>query len=315
MSPFSPPRLLIMGLLAALLLALAGCDEPATAPSAADATPTPSPTPTPTPLRIVVTIPPIEWAVRGLAPDDADITLLMPPGVSPHGFELTPAQVMAIAKADVLVMAGAMLEPPVEAALRAHASDTRRVVRFEEVVAEDEAIAFDHEHHHHEDGEHNHGPIDPHFWLDPLLMERFVDKLAAEFGAPAGKAAPLREACRGVHAEYASAIGALPRRTLVVQHSAYAYLCDRYGLEVGAALRPMSLVAPSPRDIAAAKVLIETQGVRAIYIEPQISRAEADRLASKTGVKVLMLDPLGEGDWPKTMRANLGALVEGLGGE
>lgn len=270
---------------------------------------------------IVVSIPPLAWAVRGVAPTEAELTVLVPAGASEHGFELTPAQVAAVARADVVVLTGAGLEPSVEAALSAHPSADRAVIRFEDFVKAEEAVATDHDHAHDhgshgDDHAHDHGPTDPHFWLDPVLMARFVRELGGSAWAGDGaaeRADALARECEAIDAAYADAISAFPRRVLVVQHSAYGYLCRRYGLEVGAVLRPMEQVEPTPGDLAFARRVIEEQRVRAIYVEPQFSASAAERLAEVTKVSVLTLDPLGDGDWPAMMRANLEALRHGLG--
>ena len=64
--------------------------------------------------------------------------------------------------------------------------------------------------------------------------------------------------------------------------------------------------------------MIQEKNLSAIYREPQMSdaacRRVAEAVAGQTGreIKVLVLDPLGDGDWFKMMEQNLAALEEGL---
>jgi len=98
----------------------------------------------------------------------------------------------------------------------------------------------------------------------------------------------------------------------VTHHAAFARVADRYGLEVSAVLRPIETIEPSPADIAGAKRAIDESGVGAIFIEPQFGGGEAERLAESAGVELVVLDPLGGGDWFTLMSKNLDALIEGL---
>jgi ABC-type Zn uptake system ZnuABC Zn-binding protein ZnuA len=59
---------------------------------------------------------------------------------------------------------------------------------------------------------------------------------------------------------------------------------------------------------------IREHGLKAIFVEPQFSSVAAERIAHSTGIRVLPIDPLGDGDWALLMRKNLDSLVSGLGG-
>lgn len=285
----------------------------------------------PGPLRVVVSIPPLLWPVRAMLPADTEITLLVPPGASEHGYELTPSQIAAIHHADVIAMVGLGLEPRLEQIVSARRVPWRQVVTF---AGLGEAI----EHHDHapHPGHENceHGVFDPHMWLEPPAMAAYAARLAQALtgeaistaarladGSPALDASPVLAAasrieaeCAAMDAEYRAALAGLSSRRIVTHHNAFAYIARRYGLEVAAVIRPIVSVEPTPGEIDDAVNTIRAGGMRAIFVEPQFSIQGARRIAEVTGVKKLTLDPLGDGDWPGMMRANLSALVEGLGG-
>ncbi|MCA9306405.1 MAG: metal ABC transporter substrate-binding protein [Phycisphaerales bacterium] len=285
---------------------------------------TPAPATGHTGLTIVVTIPPLMWAVEGLAPQGAEVNLIVPPGASPHGFELTPSQSALIVGADLVVMVGLGMEPQVEAALAAHAADRRRVVRFEDVLRDDEHLDAPHD---HDDGhEHVHGG-DPHMWLDPVLMGRFVEMLGEEIRSVSGesgrpgdisiRAGAMQGECAAIDSAYREGLARCVSKTIVAQHNAYPYLAHRYGLRVESVIHGAGGGhggEASPGEIASAVRAIKESGVRAVFVERQMQDGSARRVAEAAGVEVLVLDPLGDGDWPEMMRENLGALVEGLGG-
>ena len=69
----------------------------------------------------------------------------------------------------------------------------------------------------------------------------------------------------------------------------------------------------TPQAVAATVDAIKKEGVKVVFVEPQYDRTAAQRIAEAAGVRVAVLDPLGDGDWFKMMRGNLEALVKALG--
>lgn len=286
------------------------------------------------PTRVVVTIPPLLSLAKALAPADAQVTSLTPPGVSEHTYEAPPTAVASMLEADVVVTVGLGLEPRVQAALTKHPCPWRRTVVFSDAVGLGGEGAHNHDdpadgHDVHHDDAGHHGGVDPHLWLDPSLVERFIPALRGAIEASLRErgllTAPERarleaaeksliDQARAVDAEYKAALAAVPVRVLLTHHDAYSRLAARYNLRVVAVLRPVSVVEPTPGDVQRAADAIRTGGVRAIFVEPQFSAAAAERIAQLTGATVVPLDPLGDGDWAKMMRTNLGHLVEGLSG-
>ena len=305
-------------------------------------TPAPVPPPrTPGPLRIVATIPPVRGIIDPLltaAGAKYQLHTLLPPGASEHGFEITPASMEAIGNADLVVMIGLGMEPQVEKFLAQHTSASRRVLTLSDGVMSamitpaathnDHANhdATDHDHadadHDHDDHHHDHS-TDPHIWLDPVLVSSMVSECASAFKPLAAiasvDAAKLDEAQRSttkrvnqVHADYQAALAHSPRRTIVVAHDAYGYLARRYNLQV-IAITGLSAGEPQPMDVKKAAAAVMENKLTTIFIEPQLSPAAAMRLATATGAKTAVLDPLGDGDWFALMANNLTALKSALG--
>lgn len=119
--------------------------------------------------------------------------------------------------------------------------------------------------------------------------------------------------CKAIDGEFRDGLAQVATRAFVTEHNGFAYLERRYNLRVAATIRAQHGVEPAPRDIEAAEQAAREQGVLAIFVEPQYAQAGARRIAEITGLRLLMLDALGDGDYPAMMRANLVALREGLG--
>ncbi len=265
----------------------------------------------PGPPRIVVSIPPLAWPARALAPEDTELTMLIEPGGSAHAAELPPSRLAALDTADLVVLIGLGMEPVAESRLAAADPAWRRVVRMGELpsvraVVEERAAA------------RSDGRIDAHLWLDPILVGELVAALRealAELGQPV--AAEVFDAAMAetvaIDAAYRAATADLRARTLVTHHAAYGHLAARYDLET-AALHRFDELEPTPAELEAVRTLVRERGVGTVFVEPQLDRRTVDWLVERTDVRVLQLDPLGSGDWPAMMRRNLAAIVEGLGG-
>lgn len=304
-------------------------------------------------LRIVVSIPPLAWVASALAPQGAEITQITPAGVGCEGVDLTPGQVVAIDRADLVMLTGLGLEAQVERAMARSERPGRRVASFTSALGITERLidasggghdhdhhGHDHDHHdhdhdhdhHHHDHAHESGGKDPHVWLDPTLMalyatgaaEQMISAISAAAPDEATRAAQIEHVrarleralaeCAALDQEFDEQLATVATRAFIIEHNGYAYLARQYDLEVIASIRALHEVEPTPGDIEAAAKAARDHGVRAIFVEPQYSQAGARRVAEVTGLRLLTLDALGDGDYPAMMRRNLAALREGLNG-
>lgn len=109
---------------------------------------------------------------------------------------------------------------------------------------------------------------------------------------------------------------------MVVNHAAFGYMADAYGLEQV----PISGISPEaevdPARLAELRELVVREGVTTIFTEELASPEVAQTLASEAGVATAVLNPLeglteeqldaGE-DYVSVMRGNLRTLEAGLG--
>ena len=172
-----------------------------------------------------------------------------------------------------------------------------------------------HEHGESAHGHHHHGPEDPHAWLDPGAMEALIRALAEALDASDEAVDRALAEVELVDSEYREALAGVRRRILVTHHDGFGWLARRYGLNVGGVIRPGGLVETRPSDVARIVEVVERNSLGGIFVEPQFGDRAAMRIRDLTGVEIFVLDPLGSGDWPATMRANLVQLKEGLNRE
>lgn len=287
----------------------------------------------PGPVRVVVTIPPLAGLVKPLLPADSRLTMLMTPGRSEHGYEFSPSDVAALADADVVLYVGLGLEAPVERFLTRNRWPGRREVCLGVVLGMQELgkDPHDHAHHHHDHShDHDHGDVDPHVWLDPLMMIAVVDA-AADAVRDAARAADLLTPAESARISSAQAqlkarlialdntleerLAPFKGAAIVTHHAAFGWLAKRYQLRVAEVIRHVEAAEPTPAQLAEVAAAIKRENVPVIFIEPQYDAAAAERIARLAGVRLGVLDPLGDGDYFAMMERNLDALVRGLAGE
>jgi zinc transport system substrate-binding protein len=283
------------------------------------------------PMNVVVTIAPLKGLVEPLLPKGSMVTVLIQPGKSEHGYEFTPADMASVAKADLVVYVGLGLEGRLEGTVKKQEGKGQRVVCFADAVGIKTPEGGEHEDDDHDSkGEHEHhehgpGYVDPHLWLDPVLVEKLVPELKKAVVSAEGSgvtpeeskridaaAASLVERVKGVDKEWTDRLAPLKGKSVVTHHNAFGRPSERYGFKVAAVIREFETSDPSPGDLAKVVEAIRTENVKTIFVEPQFNGVAAERIAKMSGVKVGHLDPLGDGDWFKMMKGNLDALVSGL---
>jgi ABC-type Zn uptake system ZnuABC Zn-binding protein ZnuA len=318
----SLPRIILASFLVVAAPQAMGA-EPATAPSNA------APAATAKTLHAVVTIAPLKGMVEPLLPPGSTVRVLMPPGRSEHGYEFTPADMAELARADLVVFVGLGLEPQIQDFVTSHASPKRIDISLAEALGLHTTHEAGDESHDHENCDH--GPVDPHVWLDPDLVAKATPKLAnaareAVQASDKGSVAERQAAAAAIDQNFAQqstrvaklqadlteALTPYKGAKIVTHHAAFGRFAERYGLVVAEVIKGTEGAEPTPGRIAAIVEAVKAEQVKAIFIEPQFNATAAERIAKAAGVKLGKLDPLGDGDWFAMMRANAEAIAKNL---
>lgn len=170
----------------------------------------------------------------------------------------------------------------------------------------DEDHADEDEHEHDEDEEHedahaghHHGPLDPHFWFDPIRVKIAVNDIAARLSVldPDGRdtymanAAAYNAQLDAMHAWAEEQLNAVPteHRLLVTSHDTLSYFAKLYDFEVVGVVLTATDAEPSPSDLAELSHEIDESGVPAIFGETTVSERLAAAVADETGVDLVRL--------------------------
>lgn len=279
--------------LAIVLLIAAGCGSQQQATGAASAAADAGQAPLPKVVAVESFLADIAQNVAG---DRLKVETLMPLGVDPHAFEPTPQDVVRIGGANVLIVNGAGYEGWLAKVLENAGGQRQLIEASAGLTSRDPShdvgtAAGNEAGHAHE--------VDPHFWLDPINVVRYVENIRDGLSAadPAGKetysanaaayTAKLNELDGWIKGE----IEQIPpaRRLLVTNHESLGYFADRYGLKIVGAVVPSvtTEAAPSAQELAALADQIRSSGAPAVFLETGANAQLAQQLHDETGITVV----------------------------
>ena len=177
---------------------------------------------------------------------------------------------------------------------------------------EDDGHGHGHSHGHSHGEEdaggdgHDHGIVDPHVWLDPVLAIQQVynirDGLAS--ANPAGadtyraNAELFAAQLEDLHRDYSEGLSDCAQDTIVTTHQAFGYLVERYGIKV----QTLSGIAPeavSAADVVNLVDFMRDNDIGYVLAEDIVDARVVNVLAEETGAQVLTLSPLESATAPQ----------------
>jgi manganese/iron transport system substrate-binding protein len=269
-------------------------------------------------LRVVATTTQVADLAANVGGDRVRVTSLLKPGIDAHDYEPSPADIDALAHADVVLENGVGLEEWLGDIIESSGFDgpvvdTSQGVRLRQVG----------------------GAPDPHIWQDPRNAQVMAANIERGLAAadPAGTAAfaanlaAYTKQLRALDAEVGRQVASLANRKVVTNHDAFGYYLDRYGLELVGSVIPSfdSSSELSGRDIRDLVAKIRATRVKAVFSETTLPPRAAETIGREAGVKVVVgedalygdaLGPPGsDGDtYLKMIRHNTATIVSNLSG-
>lgn len=263
---------------------------------------------------VSVSILPQEYFVRQIAADTLNINTMVGVGADPHTYEPKPKQMKELENSKLYFSIGIEFE---EAWLPKF-QKTYPKLKFVFTQKGVERIAMDEndqgggkkEHCHEHDGKihcHTHDGLDPHIWLDPILVKtqakNILEGLVRVF--PENKElynanyekfiAKLSE----LDAFIKDKLSGLKERAFIVYHPSWGYFAKRYDLKQIAI--ETNGKEPKPAELAELIKEAKANGVKVIFVAPQFSKKSANLIAKETGSKVVEIDQLPI-DWDSEIR-------------
>lgn len=253
-------------------------------------------------LHVAVGVPPVAYLAERAGGERVAVTALVTPGQSPHSYEPTPEQIIAVSKAKVFLATGWPFEKQLLIKLK-DVNPTMTVVNLTDGIAlrhmtADEEAGEEHEHERAAAHRHETGDPDPHIWMSPKNAVIMADTIGRAFAV----ADPTRAADYGKSAEALKAelvkldnelsqtLAPLKGKRFFVYHPAFGYFADAYGL----IQTPVEVEGKEPglEQLNRFIALARESGVKVIFVQPQFSPRSAQVVAEKVGGAVVPMDDL-----------------------
>jgi manganese/zinc/iron transport system substrate-binding protein len=221
---------------------------------------------------------------------------LMGPGVDPHLYKPTAADVTRLQSAKVVFYNGLLLEGRMTEMFERLAKRGKKVHAVADAISADKLLK----------PEGFEGHPDPHIWGDAELWASCVDRVVAALGevdAPgqseyAARGKQYKEELTALHSWAKKRVAELPpnSRVLVTSHDAFNYFGRAYGFEVIGVQGISTATEAGLADVAKVGDLIKSRGIKAIFVESSVPRATIERISKDSGAKIggeLFSDALG----------------------
>jgi len=253
---------------------------------------------------VSVSILPQKYFVEQIAGNLLQINVLVPPGSSPHNYEILPSQMKDLAKSRVWLQIGLLTFEDVWKDKLAGINKDMRIVNCSEGIvpiagSECEEEGHDHEHEHAE-------AFDPHIWLAPadvkIIAQNTLKALKTNFPEHTitfeSNYSRFISKVDSISAQIELKMSPLKNRNILIFHPALGYYARQFNLTQ----TPLELDGkePSPKHMKAIVDLAREQNIRVIFIQKEFDSENALQLSREIGGEVMIIDPL-DYDWEKQM--------------
>ncbi len=278
---------------------------------------------------VAVSFPAYDFA-REIAGERAGVRMLLPPGADAHAYEPSPADLVALSRADLLIYNGGVGEAWVEGILNSLGGGAPAALRMMDAVEALEEEIVEGMENEEEEG-HAGEELDEHVWTSPLNAILISQAIAAELIRldPAGEAeyrarlSAYGQELLALDADFRALVSTAKRRTIILgDRFPMRYFTREYGLSYYAAFPGCSeQTEPSARTLAFLSGKIREEGIPVVFHIELGNRKAAEVIAQETGARPLLLhsahsvtpaEMAAGATYLSLMRGNLEALREAL---
>ncbi|CVI62607.1 MULTISPECIES: zinc ABC transporter substrate-binding protein AztC [Agrobacterium] len=280
-------------------------------------------------LSVVASFSIIGDLAKQVGGDHIELRTLVGPDGDAHVYEPRPADAMALARADVVLVNGLLLEGFMERLIEASQTDAPVTAITDGADILNDPTGG---HYHFVDGKaiFHATPNDPHAWQSVGNVKTYVQNIEKAFcAADAGgcedykaNAATYTEKLTALDADIRAQIGKIPQdhRVAVVAHNAFRYFERDYGISFLSPQGVSTESEASAADVASLIREIREKKAAAVFSENISDARLIEQIASEAGLElggVLYSDALSPPDGPapsyiEMMRYNVKTLSQAI---
>ena len=242
-----------------------------------------------------------------------------------HDYELTPQDLKTLEKADILVVNGAGMESFLDDIISQYPD--LKIVNATEGLDLLEEADVDHDHDKDADVDHDY-EYNPHIWVSVSGNIEEVKNITSQLSTFDPENSVSYEAnsneyiskLEDLSSEMHNELDNLPNKNIITFHEAFPYFAQEFGLNIADVIQIEPDSEPSAKDVEKVIDTVKSKHITALFTEPQYSSKIANTIATETGAKVYILDPIVTGDanedaydnYINKMKENLSTLKEAL---
>ncbi|MDD3793533.1 MAG: metal ABC transporter substrate-binding protein [Candidatus Gracilibacteria bacterium] len=258
-------------------------------------------------IQIETSIVPLASITNYIGGDFVEAISIVPTGVSPHGYDLKPEQMVDINKSDLVIYLNldhidGFLNKALEKKETLIVSEGIELVEGIEHSHEGEE---NHEEEGHEEDEHHEDEahsVDPHIWngtKNAIIIAEKITKKLSEI-SPENKEYfennlnNLKIELETVKNDFLTKINGKEQSEFIIFHDAYNYLFLDLGIDSSKKVVFQKTVLSDPNSAEMKELIdeIKLHGVKVAYKEPQLNDSNLQKLSNDYNLEVLVLDPL-----------------------
>ncbi len=265
--------------------------------------------------EVTVSILPQKYFVEKIAKDKIKVNVMVKPGASPATYEPKTSQMKLLSKSDAYFAIDVPFEKVWLDKFKA-ANKNMIVVDTDEGIEKQEIQAHHHEETNHneekkadkehEEEGHNHEGLDPHIWLDPVLVKIQakniydtlvkIDSVNKEFYTKNYK--DFLNELENLNQILNEILKNDQNKAFMVFHPSWGYFAKRYDLKQIA----IEIEGKEPKPAQLVELIDEAKenDIKIVFVAPQFSKKGANTISKSIDATVTAIDPLSE-DWSNNL--------------
>ena len=267
--------------------------------------------------ELSVSILPQKYFLEKIIKDKYEINVMVKPGASPHTYEPKSSQMKSLVASKVYFYSGVSFEQVWLDKFKQSAKDTLFVdstdgiekmemakhEHHDENEKNSDAKNHDHENDHEE---HDHSGLDPHVWLDPVLVKiqaKNIYETMVKIDSQNGdfyktnyeefikELDTLDENIKTILSPYKD-------KAFMVFHPSWGYFAKRYDLEqISIEIEGKE---PKPNELVELIEEAKKYDIKIVFVAPQFSQKSAKTISKNINANVIAIDPIS-GNWKESM--------------
>jgi len=243
-------------------------------------------------VRYVTTLYPFKMIIERIVGERGEVDEILPPGASPHTYELKPSEIKKAEKATALFYGADNLDgwvlkldhPESISLFGLLPAQNQLAIKNYAGRSADEVIGSD-----------------PHFWTDPLAVKVMLPALVDTLCAldPEGwdtyrkNSLSFSNKLDSLEIKIHNAFSQIRNKSVILAHPFFQYFLKRFGFRVEGIIETIPGKESTPRELKEIIDRANEHNVKVILTHPQSSDRPARLVAEATKAKVVELDPIG----------------------